>query len=453
MKSFLAYFLIFNALILHSQQQEKFELTIYNNNFGAVRDIRNVSLTSGPNEVKFSGVPPTIISESIFLNFPGRIFEQSYRNDFAGRELLLSKLLNKKVILKKSSTEVYEGTLLQFNDGYIVKTNQNELVYITDISNFQIIAADFPNDLFINPTVLWKIAPEKSGSQNLELNYLFENITWEVKYIALINDDETQMNLDAYFYLTNKSGFDIVNADVNLISGKVNRQGGNLVGYVSALELNRSSKMITMQSTQDNAEESEISDYKIFDIKEKVNLKSNESKQLYFFDAGNIKIKRKKMYQTFGTYSSNIINSFVSINNSASSGLSRYLPNGHISFYINKSDRMEFIGENIIRHLNIGDSADVLIGEVTGINSEFKVTDTEKSDKYIDSKIEINFENKTDFDEELEIHIGLGYLGDIIKTNTKLIKYDANMQKALIKLPKKGTYKLQYTLRNAQTVK
>ncbi|MDT3740582.1 MAG: hypothetical protein RO257_13905 [Candidatus Kapabacteria bacterium] len=445
--SLFAVLFIISTVSLFSQEQVSLDLTIYSNNFGVIRDVRSFNLNKGISDLKFSGIPATINPQSIFLKFDGQILEQSFRNDIENRNIFFNKLLNRKLTLKKADNEIIKGELLSFNDGFMIKTESGEITMVPDIIDYQVSSLDLPKDLVTAPTIFWKLNSAKEGSQNLAINYLFDGITWRADYVAILNENETQMDIDAKFSLTNNSGFAIKNAAANLISGKVNKS------IVQSKSYDRNTYMEIKGMSADGMMNQEVaaedmSDYQLYNLSSPLNLDNNETKQLGMFIANNVKIVRKKRFSAYGTGSQGPVNSIISFHNNEQSGLGKLLPQGKMSFYKNRNNKPEFIGESQIGVKNIGDSLELYIGDVAGITAAHHALNSSKTENYIENEMEIVLTNRTDKDEDVEIYIYKGYLGTITKPSVKLFKIDAKLERCTVKVPKKADFKMTYTLRN-----
>jgi hypothetical protein len=446
-KILISIFTVISSLSLYSQEQISLDLTIYSNNFGVIRDVRAYELTKGMNSLMFNGIPGTIIPQSIFLKFNGKILEQSFRNDIENANVFYNKLLNTKITLKKSGSEPIKGELLSYDYGFLIKTETGEMVLISDVSKYQVIAEDLPKDLVSSPTILWKINSENSGKQNLAINYLFDNIKWAADYVAILNENETEMDIDAKFTLTNNSGFAIKNATTNLISGKVNKSF--FPGYQNNISAIKRGDALTASMDYQEITPEDLSDYQLYNLGISLNLDNNETKQLGMFVANKVKITRKKRYNAFLNNNNTSVNSFVSFVNDEKSGLGKLLPQGKMSFYNNRNGKPEFIGESQIPIKNIGDSLELYIGDIAGITSQQKTMNSITTDNYYENEIEITLTNRTDKDENVEIVIYKGYLGSVVKSSVKLNKIDANIEKCTVKVPKNSDFKMNYILRNS----
>ena len=90
-------------------------VTIYNQNFGVVREIVPITLPAGVGEVEYNAMTAHVEPDSVMLRDPAgkrqiRILEQNYRNDPVSQELLLS---------------IYEGKTIDFR---VVEPNSSSIV-------------------------------------------------------------------------------------------------------------------------------------------------------------------------------------------------------------------------------------------------------------------------------------------------------------------------------------
>lgn len=76
----------------------------------------------------------------------------------------------------------------------------------------------------------WRVESEVDGAVPFEISYLTSGLSWRAFYHALLNADESAMDLEAYVQVSNQSGEDYENAQVRLIVGEV-----NLIDQISEL--------------------------------------------------------------------------------------------------------------------------------------------------------------------------------------------------------------------------
>src|SRR5579864_502721 len=89
-----------------SGEREKVSITVYNGNFGLVREIRNVDLAQGKVALEFRDVaehiqPETVHIKSLSAPDALSVFEQNYRYDLITPQKLLEKYVGKHVKLHR----------------------------------------------------------------------------------------------------------------------------------------------------------------------------------------------------------------------------------------------------------------------------------------------------------------------------------------------------------------
>src|SRR5438067_2198687 len=84
-----------------SQQRESVGITVYNSDFGLVREIRSVDLGRGVVSLEFNDVSSKIEPQTVFVKSASpaalTVYEQNYRFDLLTPEKLLEKYEGKKV--------------------------------------------------------------------------------------------------------------------------------------------------------------------------------------------------------------------------------------------------------------------------------------------------------------------------------------------------------------------
>ncbi|HEY1205097.1 MAG TPA: hypothetical protein VGF05_10410, partial [Bryobacteraceae bacterium] len=102
------------------------QLTIYNQNFAAVKETRALELTKGENEIRVTDITAHLEPESVILRdlrLPDsiRILQQNYESDPLSEGLLLSKsegkVLEFEVTEQNGTTRIVKGRILR--SGYV----------------------------------------------------------------------------------------------------------------------------------------------------------------------------------------------------------------------------------------------------------------------------------------------------------------------------------------------
>ena len=141
--------------------RDKVELTIYNaEDLTLVRELREVTVRKGLNELQFSWANTLIDPTSVQLRFPAAK------------------------------------------------------------SDIELIDTRFPMD---RPQALyWSVRSEQDGSALAEISYFTSGISWAADYVGVVEGDANTMAFDGFVTIINNSGEDYENASVRMVVGTIN---------------------------------------------------------------------------------------------------------------------------------------------------------------------------------------------------------------------------------------
>ena len=71
-------------------------------------------------------------------------------------------------------------------------------------------------------TLIWNIEAEAATGSTVEISYFTSGITWEADYVVRSNPEETQLAIEGFVRVTNRSGEDYLDATTRLIVGDIN---------------------------------------------------------------------------------------------------------------------------------------------------------------------------------------------------------------------------------------
>ena len=208
-----------------SAQREEVSITVYNQNFGLVREVRNLELPTGRTALEFRDVSQNIQPETVAIKALGgsgfRVLEQNYRYDLLTPEKLLEKYVGKKVKVirtndKTGKDEEQEAEVLSVAGGTTLKIG-NEITYGYP---GRISFPSVPDNLIAQPTLVWML-DNQAPKQKVEVTYLTQNMTWNADYVFVINDADTAGDLNGWVTLSNNTGTSYENAKLKLVAGDV----------------------------------------------------------------------------------------------------------------------------------------------------------------------------------------------------------------------------------------
>ncbi|MBP7746156.1 MAG: hypothetical protein KA383_08485 [Phycisphaerae bacterium] len=127
-------------------------------------------------------------------------------------------------------TLVRETRVLTFKQGVnplqfswantLIDPTSVELTFRTQPDQLTVLDTTFPHD---KPQMLyWNVQSDFDGEATVEISYFTSGISWSADYVCLANADETQMHLDGFVRIVNRSGEQYENAQIRLVVGTIN---------------------------------------------------------------------------------------------------------------------------------------------------------------------------------------------------------------------------------------
>jgi hypothetical protein len=447
MKSVLFSLFILAACIVNAQTIEKKSLavTVYNQNLGVVKDVRTADLNWGLNNLAITDVSQMIDPTSVHIKLNGEVIEQNFQYDLVGMGKVLQKYIDKNISLYGPNNELIEGALLSSNGNQIViQKKDGGLILLPDLAKYRISVDKLPEGLITKPTLLWQLNASDSGKQDLEISYQTSGLNWHAEYVAVLDAQDTKLDIKSWVSVVNNSGTSFENAKLKLIAGNPNilqdkkmvRGGrGNEVSYIN------------------NISEKSFFEYHLYDLQRPITIRNNETKQISLFDASNVSVVKKYLYRSSGySYSGgsqNKVDVVVEFENKAQNNLGMSMPAGKVRVYKSDGGSSEFIGEDMIDHTPKDEKVKLKIGEAFDIVAEETQLDNKKiSDKIYEYIIQIKLRNHKAEDITVDVEKNLGSNWEVKESNYEYTKKDASTITYKIPVKKDGesiiTLKVRY---------
>ncbi len=481
-------------------------LTIYNQNFGVVRDTVPLNLTAGTNEVRFAETTAHLEPDSVILRDPAgkmqlTILEQNYRNDPVSQPLLLSLFEGKTIdfLLERPNqpSETKPGKIIR--SGYAMHSQLAMRRYGQQYAQTQmamggnyggnqpVIEMDgkvrfglpgtplFPSlgdDTILKPALTWKIATNAPGKLEAELAYVTGGMSWEADYNAVAPEKGDVLDLVGWVTMDNQSGKTFTNAKIKLMAGDVNK--------IQPDEENRtrSYAMRNMDAAGGGGPavtEKAFDEYHLYTLERPSTLRDRETKQvefvrvagvkapkIYVYDGAKIEWQRYRGYSMesirtqpeYGTHSNPKVWVMREFKNSEANHLGMPLPRGRVRFYQRDDDtQLEFVGENIIDHTPKDELLRIYTGNAFDLAGERRRTDwkLDTSHDWADESFEIKLRNHKKEDVEIRVveHLYRWITWEIAEKSNTFLKTDAQTIELRIQLKpdeeKIVTYKVHYS--------
>ncbi len=436
------------------QKQTNLDIVIYNNDRALVKDTRLVPIKQQINNIAFSNISGQIIPSSVLLTGAGiKFLENNFNYDVLSYESLLQKSIGETVTLeymnpKTGKAETSEAELLAINGtSPILKINGK----IDSSYPGRILFNQIPENLRVKPTLVMTISSDKTAQQNLTLSYLTRGLSWDANYVAQMSPDNQTMTLTGWVSLTNNSGTDYKNANLQVVAGDVNLVPDYIARPRMMMKANMAMDSVVMESAAGMAQEN-IADYHLYTLPRKTDILSNQTKQVSLLSADSVSIQKTytfdnqlQPYSEVKQVKPQIQISFI---NTKQNNLGIPLPRGVIRMYqSDKQGQMIFIGEDRINHTGNLEKVRLNMGTAFDISADAKqIKKNQIADNITEKTFEITLKNGTNSNVTVDIIENFRGVWKILSETQKSSKPTAHQAKWTISIPSEKEVKLTYTV-------
>jgi hypothetical protein len=212
-------------------ERENVAVTVYNQNFGVVKDTRRLKLAQGRVELSFKDVSANVQPETVQLHSLTdgallRVLEQNYRYDVLTPGKLLEKYVGRAITVyrynEKTGTEEKKTAEVLSVEGGVTLRIDGEVVVAAGGPSaagpaWRYAFPEVPSTLLQKPTLVWLLDSDRA-EQRVELTYLTQNLNWRADYVLRLSADDSKADLNGWVTLDNKSGTSYENATSALIA-------------------------------------------------------------------------------------------------------------------------------------------------------------------------------------------------------------------------------------------
>jgi hypothetical protein len=477
---------------LHSQNKQtssgertSVDLTIYNQNLSLIREERTINIAKGFSRVIIPDIPSTIDGTSLHFSsltdpFAVRVLEQNYQYDLVNQAKLLEKYIGKEIEFIRLNEETkkeysVKGKLLAAgwqSPSSFYGTVSTAGGMVAEIGGKieinpvgRLILPSLPEGLILKPQLEWLVENSKPGVHKTEISYLAGQLSWNANYVALLNKDDSKLDLTGWVTLTNNSGTSFKDAGLKLVAGDVNIVQEEMRGGRYATD------MVMMKAAEPQFKQTELFEYKLYTLQRKTDINNNEIKQVELVSGKNVTSKKVFIYDgladqwrswyknysyrnqsSFGQQSNPKVGVFVTFKNDDKSGLGIPLPKGKVRVYKRDDDGKEqFIGEDQIDHTPKDEEVRLYLGNAFDIVGERAQTDFKSfaAGRVVEETIQIKVRNHKNEAVEIMIyeHPWRWSEWDITKSSTEWVKVDQSTIKFPVKIAKDAEKVVTYTIR------
>lgn len=427
--------------------ESRVAVTIYNNNLALVREARTIQLKKGMQEFRFVDVAAQIDPTSVHfksLTNPKDIdlLEQNYEYDLVGTDRLLQKYVDQQIVASTKDGHVFKGKLLNTTSGDVILQGDDGGVVVVKaavLENIQFPA--LPEGLLTRPTLVWLLNSKKGGKQESEISYLTNGIKWHAEYVAVTNQEDTEIELSGWVSIDNNSGATYRDAKVKLVAGDVHRAKKERRLYNSLAKAE-----LMAAPSADQFKEKSFFEYHLYTLQRPATIRDRQIKQLSLFAPAQVKVD--KIYTFDGLANDKKVSVDLQFKNDKAAGLGMPLPKGKIRVYKKDEDQsQEFIGEDNIDHTPKDEKVKITMGNAFDLVGERKILSDKKLGKRSrQQKIQVILRNHKD--KQVVIHVLEHFWGDweFVGPTPPIIKKDAEKVEFKAPVPANGEKKLEFTV-------
>lgn len=450
-------------------------LTIYNQNFGLVKDIRMVGMINGVNWVRFADVAakidPTSVS-FVSLTAPNAVVvrEQNYQYDLIDPTTILAKSIGKTLKFRQigpgGSVREFSGTLLNSPrtyvadpsgggnsvrwQGLVVRTPEG--IVLNPAGEIEI--AELPPGLISKPSLYWKLESTKAGEHQTEIAYQTSGMNWHADYVAVLNKDDNELDLTSWVTLDNKSGATYKQAALKLMAGDVRKIQPQVTRMHKEAYMRASGASTPAQQFQEQS----FAEYHLYTLQGKTDLNDNETKQLSLFNANQVPAHKQFIYDPAphviypwmdrGGDRTKKVAVKIEVDNSEKNNLGMPLPKGKVRVYKRDADgAMQFIGEDLIDHTPRDEKIRLYIGDAFDIVGERKQLSTQRiSEKVTRESYEISLRNHKDKEVTVTAVEHAWGTWKILTNSHEFKKKDSSTFEFNVVIPANGEVKITYEI-------
>ena len=441
--------------------RKEVSITVYNQNFGLVREVREVDVSQGQVALEFRDVAATVQPETVHiksLTDPKSltVLEQNYRYDVLTPKKLLEKHVGKQVKVyrfneKLGKDELFNVKILSVASGQpVLQLPSGEVTYGL---GGRFAFAQVPDSLIAKPTLVW-LLDSKTAKQKVEVTYLSRRLNWKADYVFVIDDKDSSGDLTGWVTLTNNSGASYKGAKLKLVAGDVQRvseYSGIGQGFGSGHgRLGKSSRASFRQES--------FFEYHLYSLQRPADVLDKEQKQVTLLEGQGVKVDKKLIYYgqqywyrgRYGqTQKNQKVGVYLDVKNSKANHLGIPLPKGIVRVYkADKSGAKQFIGEDRIDHTPRDEKIRIKMGEafdVVGDRKQMKWTTLGRCNSESDWEIELR--NHKDSAVKVEIFEPVGGDWKVLKSSHSYTKKDSRTFSFNVPVPANGKTKVTYKVR------
>jgi hypothetical protein len=209
----------------------------YPQGFALITETRTVTIPAGPAVIRFEGVAGNILPESALVSgLPDGVEEKNLDANLLSPRSLFDRALGRRVLVRRTNPATGKVTLLQAtlrssSAGAAVLQFGGAYGDLRCSGLPEAIVYDgVPEGLSAKPTLSVKTTAKAERRVTLTLSYLSGGFDWQADYVIAMRKDGQSADLFAWITLASTDVTSFVDADTQVVAGKINRTANSNYG-------------------------------------------------------------------------------------------------------------------------------------------------------------------------------------------------------------------------------
>jgi len=209
----------------------------YPQGFALITETRTVTIPAGPAVIRFEGVAGNILPESALVSgLPDGVEEKNLDANLLSPRSLFDRALGRRVLVRRTDPATGKVTMLQAtlrssSAGAAVLQFGGAYGDLRCSGLPEAIVYDgVPEGLSAKPTLSVKTTAKAQRQVTLTLSYLSGGFDWQADYVIAMRKDGQSADLFAWITLASTDVTSFVDADTQVVAGKINRAADSNYG-------------------------------------------------------------------------------------------------------------------------------------------------------------------------------------------------------------------------------
>lgn len=209
----------------------------YPQGFALITETRTVTIPAGPAVIRFEGVAGNILPESALVSgLPDGVEEKNLDANLLSPRSLFDHALGRRVLVRRTNpatgkAQLLQATLRSSADGAAVLQFGGAYGDLRCSGLPEAIVYDgVPEGLSAKPTLSVKTIAKAQRQVTLTLSYLSGGFDWQADYVIAMRKDGQSADLFAWITLASTDVTSFVDADTQVVAGKINRTANSNYG-------------------------------------------------------------------------------------------------------------------------------------------------------------------------------------------------------------------------------